>query len=62
MLNGQLAGFGVEDPGTVVFKSFGPKNTRMTFGKFTCQLMADGKVEESRWAELRIHYQTKKLT
>merc|ERR1711959_213646 len=56
MLNGQLAGFAVEDPGTVVFKSFGPKNSRMTFGKFTCQLMADGKVEESRWAQPHVNH------
>merc|ERR1719160_799625 len=30
---------------------FGPTAGRMTFGKFTTQIMADKKIEESRWAE-----------
>merc|ERR1739848_189882 len=28
----------------------------MTFGMFTCQIMADGKIEESRWAEPAVNH------
>lgn len=46
-----VAGSAGGGPGVAHFKFYGPRCDRMTFGRFTTQIMADGDIEEERWAE-----------